>query len=122
MPSDHRKSNNRDNLLQLTKNQLEDLVHKMVQEATKPLQSEIIDLKTEIAQLRESQEFLSGQQHSLNKNCNILFTLIWKLAETCNYVLIVEWCDTAVVNLYVYLMTSLNLAWSMLSMLDKVLF
>ena len=40
----------------------------MVQEATKPLQCEIIDLKTEIAQLRESQELLSGQHDSLNKN------------------------------------------------------
>ena len=68
MPSNHKKSNNGDKILQLTKNQLEDLVHKMVQEATKPLQSEIIDLKTEIAQLRESQEFLSGQHDSLNKN------------------------------------------------------
>ena len=68
MPSDHKKSNNGDKILQLTKNQLEDLVHKMVQEATKPLQSEIIDLKTEIAQLRKSQEFLSGQHDSLNKN------------------------------------------------------
>ena len=49
MPSDHKKSNNGDKKLQLTKNQLEDLVHKMVQEATKPLQCEILDLKTEIA-------------------------------------------------------------------------
>ena len=68
MPSGHKKNNNRDKILQLTKNQLQDLVHKMVQEATKPLQSEIIGLKTEIAQLRESQEFLSGQNDSLNKN------------------------------------------------------
>ena len=68
MLRDHKKSNNEDKILQLTKNQLEDLVHKMVQEATKPLQCEIIDLKTEIAQLRESQEFLSGQHDSLNKN------------------------------------------------------
>ena len=63
-----KKSNNGDKKLQLTKNQLEDLVHKMVQEATKPLQSEIIDLKTVIAQLRESQEFLSGQHDRPNKN------------------------------------------------------
>ena len=68
MPSDHKKSNNGDKILQLTKNQLEDLVHKRVQKATKPLQCEIIDLKTDIAQLRESQEFLSGQHDSLNKN------------------------------------------------------
>ena len=70
MPSDYKKSNNGDKILQLTKNQLENLVHKMVQEATKSLLSEIIDLKTEIAQLRESQEFLSGQHDSLNKNYN----------------------------------------------------
>ena len=68
MPSDHKESSNGDKILQLTKNQLEDLVHKMVQEATKPLQCEIIDLKTEISQLCESQEFLSGQHDSLNKN------------------------------------------------------
>ena len=77
IPSDHKKSNNGDKILdngdkilQLTKNQLKDLVYKMVLEAIKPLQSEIIDLKTEIAQLRESQEFLSGQHDSLNKNYN----------------------------------------------------
>ena len=40
----------------------------MVLDATKPQQSEIIDLKTKIAQLRESQEFLSSQHDSLNKN------------------------------------------------------
>ena len=44
MPSDHKKTNNGDEILQLTKNQLEDLVYKMVQEAIKPLQIEIIDL------------------------------------------------------------------------------
>ena len=60
MPSNHKKSNNEDKILKLTKNQLEDLVHKMVLE----------DLKTKIAQLRESQEFLSGQHDSLNKNYN----------------------------------------------------
>ena len=70
MPSDHKKSNNGDKILQLTKNQLEDLVHIMVLETIKPLQSEITDLKTEIAQLCESQEFLSGQHTSLNKNNN----------------------------------------------------
>ena len=42
----------------------------MTPEATKPLQSEIVELKTEIAQLRESQEFLSGQHDTLNKNYN----------------------------------------------------
>ena len=40
----------------------------MVLEALKPLPSKIIDLKTKIAQLRESQEFLSGQHDSLNEN------------------------------------------------------
>ena len=68
MPSDQKQQWRQ--ILQLTKNQLEDLVHKMVLEATKPLQSEIIDLKTEIAQLCESQEFLSSQHDSLNKNYN----------------------------------------------------
>ena len=42
----------------------------MVLEATKPLQNEITDLKTEITQLRESQEFLSGQHDRLNNNYN----------------------------------------------------
>ena len=70
MPSDDKKSNNGDKILQLAKNQLEDLVHRMVLEATKPLQSEIIDLKTEIAQLHASQEFFSGQHDRLNKNYN----------------------------------------------------
>ena len=70
MLSDNEKSYNGDKILQPTKNQLEDLVHKVVLEATKPLQKEIIDLKTVIAQLRQSQEFLSGQHDSLNKNYN----------------------------------------------------
>ena len=68
MPSNLKKSNNGDKILQLAKNQREDLVQKLVLEATKPLQNEIIDLKTEVTQLRESQEFLSGQHDSLNKN------------------------------------------------------
>ena len=68
MPSNLKKSNNGDKILQLAKNQREDLVQKLVLEATKPLQSEIVDLKTEVTQLRESQEFLSGQHDSLNKN------------------------------------------------------
>ena len=67
MPSDHKKSNNEDKILQLVKIQLKDFVHIMVLEAIKSLQSEITDLKTEIAQLCESQEFLSGQYNSLNK-------------------------------------------------------
>ena len=42
----------------------------MVLEATTPLPSKIIDLKAKIALLRESQEFLSAQHDSLNKNYN----------------------------------------------------
>ena len=70
MPSDMNKSKiqfrsyNGDKILLLTKTQLEELLHNMVLEATKPQQSEIMELKTEIAQLRESQEILSRQHGS----------------------------------------------------------
>ena len=47
-------------ILPLTKSEVEDLVQNMVLEAIKPLQNKIIDIKTEIAQLRESQKILSG--------------------------------------------------------------
>ena len=41
----------------------------MALEATKSQQSKIMELKTEIAQLLESQEFLSGQHDILNQGC-----------------------------------------------------
>ena len=52
--------------LEITQNQLETMVKKMIDQATLPLFEEIELLKSELDKLRKSQEFVSSLHDNLN--------------------------------------------------------
>ena len=59
-----------DTIVQLTQNQLEELIQNMILKATKPLKDEIAALKNVVSQLQDSQKFISDNHNDLSKNYN----------------------------------------------------
>ena len=61
------KLNSADTIVQLTQNQLEELIQNMILKATKPLKDEIGALKNVVSQLQDSQKFISDNHDDLSK-------------------------------------------------------
>ena len=64
------KLSSADTVVQLTQNQLEEIIQNMILKATKPLKDEIAALKNVVSQLQNSQKFISNNLDDLSKNYN----------------------------------------------------
>ena len=62
------KLSSTDTIVQLTQNQLEELIQNMILKATKPLKHEIAALKNVVGQLQDSQKFISDNHDDLSKS------------------------------------------------------
>jgi len=62
------KNGKDEEIVQLTKSQLKNMIEGLVAEATKPLNTQIAALRNEIAEIQKSQKFISENHDGLNKD------------------------------------------------------
>ena len=69
------KLSSADTIVQLTQNQLEELIQNMILKATKPIKDKIAALKNVVSQLQDIQKFISDNHDNLSKNYNYIILI-----------------------------------------------